>query len=65
MVPSAQRTPSLVISSNIGSRSSTPRARIASTLGVTGSPVTDTTEVGGNPRRTRSSTSATAARPAA
>jgi hypothetical protein len=31
--------------------------------GVIGSPVTETTDLGGRPRRTRSSTSATAARP--
>jgi hypothetical protein len=34
---------------------------MASIAGVTGSPVTETTELGGKPRRTRSSTSATAA----
>jgi integrase len=63
VVPSDQRTPSSRISLNIGSRFRTPRARIASTAGVTGSPVTETTDLGGKPRRTRSSTSATAARP--
>jgi hypothetical protein len=63
-VPSGHRTPSCVISRNIGRRSITPRARIASIAGVMGMPVTDTTEAGGSPRRTRSSTRATAARPA-
>jgi hypothetical protein len=62
-VPSGQRTPSSRISSNIGSRFSTPRACMASIAGVTGSPVTETTELCGKPRRTLSSTSATAARP--
>ena len=64
IVPSSQRTPSSTISLNIGRRSSTPRARIASTAGVTGRPVTDTTDLGGSPARTLSSTSFTAARPA-
>jgi hypothetical protein len=64
-VPSGHRTPSGVTSLNIGRRSRAPRARIASTAGVTGMPVTETTEAGGRPRRTRSSTSFTAAGPAA
>lgn len=61
--PSSQATPRAVIRSNTGRRSSTPRSRAARTASVAYSPVTPTTLCGGSPRRTRSSTRATAARP--
>ncbi|SLI62664.1 Uncharacterised protein [Mycobacteroides abscessus subsp. abscessus] len=63
-LPSAQRTPSGSMWSNIGRRASAPRRWAARSRSFHSSPVTETTEPGGSPRRTRSSTWATAARPA-
>ena len=62
-VPSAQVTPSGVIRSNIGRRSSTPLVWASRTARVRVRPVTLTTLAGGRPARTALSTSATAARP--
>ena len=63
-VPSAHITPPAVKRSGSGWRCSTPAAIPACTSGVRISPVTLTTLRGARPARTRSSTSATAARPA-
>ena len=61
--PSSHSTPSGVIRSNIGRRSSTPAARAPRRPASTASPVTLTTLSRRQPGRTRSSTRATAARP--
>nr|KOY49201.1 hypothetical protein ISGA_11680 [Gordonia sp. NB41Y] len=61
--PQSQHTPVSVIRVNIGRQVRMPSRRAASIAGVRANPVTETTDVGGSPARTRSSTRATAARP--